>query len=149
VFVAGGLAELLLAVTRVDLNPLSVSLNVFVIAITTEFAVLVYLRYLRERGDRADAAADESLADDYRAALRATGPALFASAVTALAGFATLAVSNINLLRGFAIVAVIDLAAALAGALLVLPLAIRWVRQSAAALARRRTAGEALSREPA
>ncbi len=150
VFVAGGLAELLLAVTRVDLNPLSVSLNVFVIAVTAEFTVLVYLRYLREREGRSPDAVDESLATDYRAALRATGPALFASAVTALVGFATLAASNINLLRGFAIVAVIDLAAALAGALLVLPLSIRWVRERSEALARRkRRLREAPSGDPA
>lgn len=122
VFVAGGLSALLLGVTRIDLNPLSASLNVFVIAITTEFTALVYLQYLRER-ERDDEA---TVAAAYRSALRTAGPALFASAATAIVGFAVLAASSISLLRGFGIVAVVDLTAALAGALLVLPLAIEW-----------------------
>ncbi len=123
VFVAGGVSALLLFVTRIDLNPLSASLNVFVIAITTEFTALVYLQYLRER----EASPASGIDQAYRAALRVAGPALFASAATAIVGFATLAASNISLLRGFGIVAVADLTAALAGALLVLPLAIRAV----------------------
>lgn len=129
VMIAGGLSALLLAVTRIELNPLSAALNVFVIAITTEFAALVYLQYLREREQDASLAVPVA----YRAALRHTGPALFASAATALVGFATLAVSSISLLRGFALVAVIDIAAALAGALLVLPLITEWLEKRATA----------------
>jgi predicted RND superfamily exporter protein len=149
VFAAAGLAELLLGVTRIDLNPLSVSLNVFVIAITAEFTSLVYLQYLRERErddeyGGADGADGHDLPAMYRAALRTTGPALFASAATALVGFATLAASNINLLRGFATVAVVDLAAALAGALLILPLAIGWIERRG-----RRGGGEADETEAA
>ncbi|MBJ7348826.1 MAG: MMPL family transporter, partial [Thermoleophilaceae bacterium] len=118
VLIAGGLSSLLLALTRIELNPLSATLNVFVIAIATEFTALVYMQYLREQ----ERQPGTEIVAAYRNALRTTGPALFASGATALAGFATLAISSIGLLRGFAVVAVVDLTAALIGALLLLPL---------------------------
>lgn len=117
VAVAAGVSSLLLWLTRIDLNPMSAALGVFVIAIAGEFTLLIYLQYLR--GRRRDESL--SIADGYRSAYRAIGPAVFASGVTALAGFAVLAISDIAMLRGFAIVAVIDLSVALAGTVLLLP----------------------------
>ena len=50
-----------------------------------------------------------------------TGAAVLASGATATAGFAVLVASDVRMLRDFGLVTVVDLAAALAGVLLVLP----------------------------
>ncbi|MFL5957414.1 MAG: efflux RND transporter permease subunit [Solirubrobacterales bacterium] len=99
----------------VALNPMSVTLGALVIALSTEFSVLLSARYRaeRERGLRPRAA----LAHTYRS----TGRAVMASAVTALAGFAVLVLSDIRMLRDFGLVTVVDLAVSLLGVLVVLP----------------------------
>lgn len=117
VALAAGVSSLLLWISRIDLNPMSAALSVFVIAIAGEFTLLIYLQYLRDRARDPDL----TVADGYRSSYRAIGPAVFASGVTALAGFAVLAISDIGMLRGFAVVAVVDLAVALAGTVLLLP----------------------------
>lgn len=117
VALAAGVSSLLLWISRIDLNPMSAALSVFVIAIAGEFTLLIYLQYLRDRAR--DAAL--TIPEAFRAAYRTIGPAVFASGITALAGFAVLAISDIGMLRGFAVVAVIDLAVALAGTVLLLP----------------------------
>lgn len=114
---AAGISALLLFVIRVDLNPMSAALGVFVIAIAGEFTLLIHMQYLRERAEDAGL----SIADSFRRAYKRIGPAIFASGVTAIAGFAALAVSDINMLRGFGLVAVVDLAVALASTVLLLP----------------------------
>jgi predicted RND superfamily exporter protein len=81
------------------------------------------MQYLRERTD----APSLAIVDAFRRAYKSIGPAVFASGVTALAGFAALAVSDINMLRGFAIVAVVDLAVALASTVLLLPAITAWL----------------------
>jgi RND superfamily putative drug exporter len=98
---------------------------VFIIAIAGEFTLLIHMQYLRERAD--DAAVD--VIDAFRRAYKRIGPAVFASGVTAIAGFAALAVSDINMLRGFAIVAVVDLAVALASTVLLLPAITAWLEE--------------------
>jgi predicted RND superfamily exporter protein len=123
VAIAAGLSALLLFIIRVPLNPMSAALGVFIIAIAGEFTLLIYLQYLRERKrDRA-----LSVEQAFRNAYRVTGPAVFASGVTAIAGFAALAVSDINMLRGFALVAVVDLAVALASTIFLLPAVALWL----------------------
>ena len=100
---------------RIPLNPMSVTLGALVIAISTEFSVLLSERYRQERalGHEPHAA----LARTYRS----TGAAVLASGVTAIAGFAVLVVSDIRMLRDFGFVTVIDLTVSLLGVLLVLP----------------------------
>ncbi|MBI4896945.1 MAG: MMPL family transporter [Actinobacteria bacterium] len=122
VALAAGVSSLLLFVARVDLNPMSAALAVFVIAIAGEFTLLIYMQYLSERRR------DDSLGVEaaFRRAYRAIGPAVFASGVTAISGFAVLALADIRMLRGFALVAVVDLAVALVGAVLLLPAATLW-----------------------
>ena len=99
----------------VELNPMSVTLGALVIALSTEFSVLLSARYRSER--------DSGLG--VRAALlrtyASTGRAVTASAVTALAGFAVLVISDIRMLRDFGLVTVVDLAVSLLGVLVVLP----------------------------
>lgn len=120
---AAGISALLLFVARVDLNPMSAALGVFIVAIAGEFTLLIHMQYLRER---AKGESEDVIAAFRRAYLR-IGPAVFASGMTAIAGFAALAVSDIGMLRGFALVAVVDLTVALASTVLLLPAITAWL----------------------
>jgi len=115
---ATGWASLLLWLTGIPLNPMSAALGALTIAIGTEFGVILSGRFHQERvGGRSP---DEALERAYAR----TGAAVLASGLTAIAGFAVLIASDIQMLRDFGIVTVIDLAAALAGVLVVLPAAL-------------------------
>jgi hypothetical protein len=115
IVLATGWSALVLAALRVELNPMSVTLGALVVAISTEFSVLLSERYRQERAD----------GHDERTALertyRSTGAAVLASGTTAIAGFAVLVASDIQMLRDFGWVTVIDLAVSLLGVLIVLP----------------------------
>jgi hypothetical protein len=115
---ATGWSALVLFVIRIPLNPMSVTLGALVIAISTEFSVLLSERYRSERLDGLDPAA--ALERTYRS----TGAAVLASGITAIAGFAVLALSDIRMLRDFGAVTVVDLTVSLLGVLLVLPSAL-------------------------
>jgi predicted RND superfamily exporter protein len=112
---ATGWSSLVLFALRVPLNPMSVTLGALVIAISTEFSVLLSERYREER--RRGHEPGEALARTYRS----TGAAVLASGATAIAGFAVLVVSDIRMLRDFGFVTVVDLTVSLLGVLLVLP----------------------------
>jgi predicted RND superfamily exporter protein len=120
---ATGWASLLLWITGIPLNPMSAALGALTIAIATEFGVLLVGRFHEER--ESGVGVDEAL---HRAYSR-TGAAVLASAVTAIAGFAVLIVSDVRMLRDFGLVTVVDLAAALAGVLLVLPAILLWLER--------------------
>lgn len=120
---ATGWASLLLWITGIPLNPMSAALGALTIAIATEFGVLLVGRFHEERG--AGAAVEEAL----RRAYSRTGAAVLASGVTAIAGFAVLVASEIQMLRDFGLVTVVDLTAALAGVLLVLPATLLWLEE--------------------
>jgi len=123
---------------EVDLNPMSVTLGALVIAVSTEFSVLLSSRYQQER----DRGAGPARAIELTYA--STGAAVLASGVTAIAGFAALIASDIRMLRDFGIVTVVDLTISLLGVLLVLPAALMWAelepRPRLSALWRRRGA---------
>jgi hydrophobe/amphiphile efflux-3 (HAE3) family protein len=112
---ATGWASLLLWITGIPLNPMSAALGALTIAIATEFGVLLVGRFHEERGGGVDV--EEALSRAYAR----TGAAVLASGATAIAGFAVLVASDVQMLRDFGLVTVVDLAAALAGVLLVLP----------------------------
>jgi hydrophobe/amphiphile efflux-3 (HAE3) family protein len=112
---ATGWSALVLFATRVPLNPMSATLGALVIAISTEFAVLLSERFRQERA--AGHAVEPALSRTYRS----TGRAVLASGVTAIAGFGVLAVSDFRMLRDFGIVTVVDLTVSLLGVLIVLP----------------------------
>jgi uncharacterized protein len=105
---------------EVDLNPMSVTLGALVIAISTEFSVLISSRYRQER----DAGAGPARAIEL--AYASTGAAVLASGATAIAGFAALIASDIRMLRDFGIVTVVDLSVSLLGVMIVLPAALMW-----------------------
>jgi uncharacterized protein len=112
---ATGWASLLIWLTGIPLNPMSAALGALTIAIATEFAVILSGRYEQERSVGLDAAAA------LRRAYARTGAAVLASGLTAIAGFAVLVASDIQMLRDFGAVTVIDLAAALIGVIVILP----------------------------
>lgn len=127
---ASGWSALVLFLIRIPLNPMSVVLGALVVAIATEFGVLLSERFRTERLDGHEV--EEALRRTYRS----TGAAVLASGVTAIAGFAVLIVSDIRMLRDFGLVTVVDLAVALLGVLIVLPavlvLAERGLRRAPA-----------------
>ena len=108
---------------EVDLNPMSVTLSALVIAISTEFSVLLSSRYRQER----EAGAGPARAIEL--AYASTGAAVLASGVTAIAGFAALVFSDIRMLRDFGIVTVVDLTVSLLGVMIVLPAALMWAEE--------------------
>ena len=112
---ATGWSALIVFLIGIPLNPMSATLGTLVIAISTEFSVLLSERYRQER--QAGAAPADALA----LTLRSTGRAALASGITAIAGFGVLIASPITMLRDFGLVTVIDLSVSLAGVLLVLP----------------------------
>jgi uncharacterized protein len=108
---------------EVDLNPMSATLGALVIAISTEFSVLICSRYSQER----EAGAGPARAIEL--AYASTGAAVLASGATAIAGFAALIASDIRMLRDFGIVTVVDLSVSLLGVMIVLPAALMWAEQ--------------------
>jgi predicted RND superfamily exporter protein len=129
---ASGWSALVLFAVRVPLNPMSVTLGALVIAISTEFSVLLVARFLDERRH---AGVAEALQRTYAS----TGRAVLASGVTAIAGFAVLAFSDVQMLKDFGKVTVVDLTVSLLGVLAVLP-AVLAVRERRARARSRRPA---------
>jgi uncharacterized protein len=125
VLLAPGWSALVLEAAGVPLNPMSATLGALVIAIATEFSVLLSARYHEEREGGA------SVGEALRLSYSRTGSAVIASGLTAIAGFAVLAIAApvqllfggdaIRMLTEFGLVAVVDLLVALAGVMLVLP----------------------------
>jgi uncharacterized protein len=124
IVLATGWSALVLFAVRVPLNPMSVTLGALVIAISTEFSVLLAERYRQERAD----VGAHSLA--LRRAWESTGAAIAASGVTAIAGFGVLALSDIRMLRDFGLVTLIDLSVSLVGVLIALPAALTLAGRS-------------------
>ncbi|MFN8161620.1 MAG: MMPL family transporter [Solirubrobacterales bacterium] len=120
IVLATGWSSLILAAMGIPLNPMSAALGVLVIAIGTEFSVILAARYHEER--RGGNSPGEAL----RRAYSRTGAAVLASGITAIAGFAVLIASDIRMLRDFGLVTVVDLTVALAGVMLLLPAALVW-----------------------
>jgi predicted RND superfamily exporter protein len=123
VLLATGWSSLVLWLSQIPLNPMSAALGALTIAIATEFSVILSARFREERG--AGLAAAEAIG----AAYARTGPAVFASAVTVIAGFAVLIASDVSMLRDFGFVTVIDLAVALLGVMVALPAALVWLEE--------------------
>ena len=124
IVLATGWSSLILAATGIPLNPMSAALGALVIAIGTEFSVILSARYHEERGG------GSSVGEALRHAYSRTGAAVLASGATAIAGFAALIATDIRMLRDFGFVTVIDLIVALVGVMLVLPAALVWAEAS-------------------
>ena len=118
IVLATGWSALILFAVRVPLNPMSVTLGALVIAISTEFSVLLSERHRQER------LAGHDTVEALRRSYRHTGAAVAASGVTAIAGFGVLVFSDIRMLRDFGLVTLIDLSVSLIGVLIALPAAL-------------------------
>ena len=123
IVLATGWSALVVAVINVPLNPMSATLGALVIAIATEFSVILSARFEHERGGGL------SVGEALRRTYALTGTAVLASGVTAIAGFAALAATDIRMLRDFGLVTVADLSVALIGVMLVLPATLVWADQ--------------------
>lgn len=123
IVVAGGWSALVVAALDLSLNPLSTVLAVLVAAIATEFSVIISGRYFQERKVGA------GLSDALRRTYGRTGLAVATSGLTAIAGFAALGASDVAMLRDFGLIAVVDLAVALAGVAVVLPAMLVWLER--------------------
>jgi len=117
---ATGWSALVLEAIDIPLNPMSATLGALVIAVATEFSVILSARYHEERESGA------SVGEALRLTYSRTGTAVLASGMTSIAGFGVLALSGITMLRDFGLVTVVDLSVALAGVMLVLPAALVW-----------------------
>jgi predicted RND superfamily exporter protein len=145
VLMATGWSGLVVAALGISLNPMSATLGALVIAIATEFSVILSARYATER------TAGQSVGEALRRTYLRTGAAVLASGITAIAGFAVLAIAGLPLLddiglisvapvlRDFGLVTVADLLVALAGVMLVLPAAVVWAEEGFALPSRART----------
>jgi hydrophobe/amphiphile efflux-3 (HAE3) family protein len=112
---ATGWSALILFLIGIPLNPMSATLGALVIAISTEFSVLLSERFRQERS------AGWEIPVALERTYRSTGAAVLASGITAIAGFGVLVFSSITMLRDFGFVTLIDLTVSLAGVLIVLP----------------------------
>ncbi len=124
IVLASGWSALILFAVRVPLNPMSLALGALVIAITTEFSVLLSERHRQER------LAGHDVVQALRRTYSHTGAAVAASGVTAIAGFGVLVLSDIAMLRDFGLVTVIDLGVSLVGVLVALPAALVLAERS-------------------
>jgi uncharacterized protein len=115
---ATGWSSLVLFCLRIPLNPMSVTLGALVVAVSTEFSVLLAERHRQERLAGLDAL--QALRRTYQR----TGSAVLASGVTAVAGFGVLALSDIRMLRDFGLVTLVDLTVSLLGVMVALPAAL-------------------------
>ncbi|MEO8091511.1 MAG: MMPL family transporter [bacterium] len=125
IVLATGWSALVLEAAAVPLNPMSATLGALVIAIATEFSVILAARYHSERDT------GRSVGEALRRTYARTGSAVAASGATAIAGFAVLVASDVRMLRDFGLVTVFDLTVALAGVMLVLPAALVWAESGA------------------
>jgi predicted RND superfamily exporter protein len=104
-------------------SPITILLGGVVVAFATEFSVLWLARYRSERAGGVHPAEATSRAST------GVGPAIAASALALVAGFAVLAVSPVPSVRDFGIWSAFDLMLATAAVLVLLPpLARRWSR---------------------
>lgn len=120
IVLATGWSALVLWLTGIPLNPMSAALGALTVAIATEFSVILAARFHEET------AGGHSAADALRRSYARTGAAVLASGITATVGFAVLIASDIQMLRDFGFVTVIDLTVALLGVMVVLPAALVW-----------------------
>lgn len=112
---ATGWSALVLWLLGVPLNPMSATLGALVIALSTEFAVLLVARFREERD------AGHAVPDALQRTYASTGAAVLASGATAIAGFAVLVLSDITMIRDFGLVTLVGLTVSLLGVLAVLP----------------------------
>ena len=117
---AVGLSSLAVAALGIELTPLTTVAGPLVIAVGTEFSVLVVARYAEERHRGREPRRSVSFG------VPRIGRAFVASGLTLVGGFGVLALSPMPLLRDFGIVVALDVLFALASTLILLPPLLVW-----------------------
>jgi uncharacterized protein len=125
VLTAVGASALLVELLGIQVSALGALSSPLVVAICTEFSVLIVERYLEER--RAGRSPEEAVAT---ASLR-IGRAFSASGLTVAGGFAALAVSGFPLLTSFGIIVAVNVVVSLVVALVLLPPLPTWSERGA------------------
>ena len=97
---ATGWSGLVVAALGISLNPMSATLGALVIAVATEFSVILSARFTRS------AQAGLPVGEALRRPISRTGAAVLASGVTAIAGFAVLAIAGLPLLDDIGLISV-------------------------------------------
>lgn len=114
-------SSVILYLLGIELNPLTSVSGPLIIAMGTEFTILLMSRYFEEREN----------GHEPRPAMRIAslqiGRAIAASGLTVIGGFAALAFSNFPLLESFGKVTVLDMALCLMATLVVLPPLLVWL----------------------
>jgi predicted RND superfamily exporter protein len=111
-------------VFRIPLNPLTSIGGPLVVALGTEFSILLMLRYREERQN--GLAPAEAMGQAYIL----SGRAIAASAFTVMGAFLALVFHPFPLLSQFGSVAVIGVALSFAGAMLVMPPLLVWADET-------------------
>jgi predicted RND superfamily exporter protein len=119
--VAAGWATGILFVLGTRSSPITILLAGVVVAFATEFSVLWLARY------RAELRAGQAVEIASDVASRRIGPAVIASALALILGFAVLGLSPVPMVRDFGIWSAADLALATAAVLILLPPVARRV----------------------
>lgn len=117
---AVGLSSLAITALGIELTPLTTVAGPLVIAVGTEFSVLVAARYVEERGRGLAPRASVT------SGVPRIGRAFVASGLTLVGGFGVLAFSPMPLLRDFGIVVALDVLFALTSTLVLLPPLLVW-----------------------
>ncbi|HEX6417366.1 MAG TPA: MMPL family transporter [Acidimicrobiales bacterium] len=120
VSIAVGLSSLVTFASGRELSPLTSVTGPLVVAVCTEFSVLVLARYVEERRRGRDPVTAVAVG-----AVR-IGRAFVASGLTVVGGFAVLGLSSYPLLRDFGILVALDVVVALVCALALLPPLLMW-----------------------
>lgn len=120
VIVALGLATMVVYALGIELTPMTTVVGPLVIAVATEFSVLIEARYAEERE------AGRVPLDAVDAGLPRIGRAFVVSGLTVVGGFGVLALSPTPLLREFGVIVATDVLIALASALVLLPPLLVW-----------------------
>lgn len=120
VMLALGSSSVVLYAFQVELNPLTSVSGPLIIAMGTEFSLLLMARYYEERERGASPREAMDLASHR------IGRAITASGLTVMGGFGVLAFSGFPLLESFGQVTALNIGLSLLSALLVLPALLVW-----------------------
>ncbi len=120
VLTAVGAASLVAWIFDLQLSPMTAVGGPLVVAVCTEFTSLILLRFIEERQR------GYSPREAMNVTARRTGRAFIVSALTAIAGVAVIAFSSLPLLRDFGMIVAMNVAVALASALVFLPPMLVW-----------------------
>jgi predicted RND superfamily exporter protein len=124
VVLALGASSMVFYLSGISYSPLTSISGPLIIAMGTEFNVLLMSRYFEER------AAGLSARDAMSTASLRIGRAIAASGLTVMGGFAVLAFSNFPLLDNFGQVTAVNIGICLLSTLLLLPPLLVWADES-------------------